>query len=141
MVEKCQKEIPSNAEEKLKSKVLYKLVLFSVKTIPVLISGIYVLNTILSYFGIDWEGFAYIVQFLFIGFVYIASLAFRFCRYHRMFIHYITLTLILNIIDYHWGIPLSDRNLFLMYMIITGLFLFLILYFHMKTHHIRIFKS
>lgn len=141
MVEKCQKEIPSNAEEKLKSKVLYKLVLFSVKTIPVLISGIYVLNTILSYFRIDWEGFAYIVQFLFIGFVYIASLTFKFCRYHRMFIHYITLTLILNIIDYHWGIPLSDRNLFLMYMIITGLFLFLILYFHMKTHHIRIFKS
>ena len=114
------------------NKVLYKVILYSVKVIPMLISGIYLLNTVLSYCGIDWEGFSYIVQFLFIGFIYLASITFRFCVYHRLFIHYILLTLVLNIIDYHCGIPLSDRNLFLMYMIITGVFLFLILYFHQK---------
>ena len=130
---KSQKEIPINAEVSLKNrKLLYKAVLFSVKIIPILISGIYVLNTVLSYYGIDWEGFSYIVQFLFIGHMYLTSLAFCFCEYHRMFIHYIFLTLVLNIIDYHWGLPLSDRNLFLMYMITTGVFLFLILYFHQK---------
>ena len=126
------KETATNAEERLKSKYLYKWMLISVRIIPILISGIYVLNTILSYIGIDWEGFSYIVQFLFIEFTYIASLTLRFCIYHRVFIHYITLTLILNIIDYHWGLPLSDRNLFLMYMIITGIALFIALYFHQK---------
>ena len=128
-----ERRTPINVEESLSNKkLLYKSVLYSVKIIPMLIAGIYLLNTVLSYCGIDWEGFSYIVQFLFIGFIYLASITFRFCVYHRLFIHYILLTLILNIIDYHWGIPLSDRNLFLMYMIITGVFLFLILYFHQK---------
>lgn len=128
-----ERRTPINAEEGLSNKkLLYKSVLYSVKIIPMLIAGIYLLNTVLSYYGIDWEGFSYIVQFLFIGFIYLASITFRFCVYHRLFIHYILLTLVLNIIDYHWGIPLSDRNLFLMYIIITGVFLFLILYFHQK---------
>lgn len=127
-----RKETHISAEEKLKSKDLYKAMLGSVRIIPILISGIYVLNTILSYFGIDWEGFSYIVQFLFIGFTYISSLTLRFCKYHRVFIHYITLTLILNIIDYHWGLPFSDRNLFLMYMVLAGFALFVALYLHQK---------
>lgn len=121
-----------DVEERLKSKFLYKAMLVSVRIIPILISGIYVLNTILSYMGIDWEGFSYITQFLFIGFMYISSLTLRFCIYHRVFIHYIALTLALNIADYHWGLPLSDRNLFLMYMIITGMALFIALYLHQK---------
>lgn len=105
------------------NKVLYKLILYSVKVIPMLISGIYLLNTVLSYCNIDLPLFSYIVQFLFIGFFYIASYAFKFCAWHRMFIHYITLVLILNIIDYHIGIPLSDRNILAAYLIISIVFL------------------
>jgi hypothetical protein len=105
------------------NKVLYKLILYSVKVIPMLISGIYLLNTVLSYCNIDLPLFSYIVQFLFIGFFYIASYAFKFCAWHRMFIHYITLVLILNIIDYHIGIPLSDRNILAVYLIISIIFL------------------
>lgn len=124
--------VDMTAEERLKSKTLHKLVLYSVKMIPAAICGIYVLNTVLSYLGIDWEGFSYIVQFLFIGHMYLTSFTFKFCVWHRMLIHYILLTLTLNIIDYHWGIPISDRNLFLMYMIITGLFVFLAVYLHLR---------
>ena len=105
------------------NKVLYKLILYSVKVIPMLISGIYLLNTVLSYCNIDLPLFSYIVQFLFIGFFYIASYAFKFCAWHRMFIHYITLVLILNIIDYHIGIPMSDRNILAAYLIISIVFL------------------
>lgn len=105
------------------NKVLYKLILYSVKVIPILVSGIYLLNTVLSYCNIDLPLFSYIVQFLFIGFFYIASYAFKFCAWHRMFIHYITLVLILNIIDYHIGIPLSDRDILAAYLIISIVFL------------------
>jgi hypothetical protein len=134
VAEKSLKErrIPTNAEVSLNSRTLHKFVLYSVKVIPMLIAGIYVLNTVLSFYDIDWPGFSYIVTFLFIGFIYLASFAFKFCKWHRMFIHYILLTLILNIIDYHWGIPISNRNLFLMYMIITGIFLFVILWLWRK---------
>lgn len=120
-------------EEKSRiNKAFHRIVLYSVKIVPMLISGIYLLNTVFSYFGIDWEGFTYIIQALFITGLYMLSYAFKFCSYHRMFIHYILITLILNIIDYHYGIPLSNRNLFLMYGIITCVFLFLILYLKFK---------
>lgn len=44
-----------------------------------------------------------------------------------MFIHYITLTLVINIVDYRWEIPISNRGLFVLYVLITGIFLFIIL--------------
>ena len=142
MEEKSQKDTPLNVEEGLRNKLLSKIVLYSVKVIPMIVALIYVLNTILSYCGIDWSGFSYIVQYLFIGFIYFASLRFHFCVYHRMFIYYIALTLSINIIDYHWGIFLSDRDLFLCYMIITGIFLFLVLYYHQKCRkHIQHYRK
>ena len=105
------------------NKVLYKILLCSVKVIPMIISGIYLLNTVLSYCNIDLPLFSYIVQFLFIGFFYTASYVFKFCAWHRMFIHYISLILILNIIDYHIGIPLSDRDILASYLVISIVFL------------------
>lgn len=110
------------------NKTLHKIVLYSIKTIPMLISGIYVLNTVLSYYGIDSPILSYAVQFLFIDNLYLLSFAFKFCSWHRVFITYIVVILFLNIIDYHIGIPISDRHLFLMYGILTGLFLFTALY-------------
>lgn len=41
-------------------------------------------------------------------FLYLASYMFRFCEYHRMFLHYIVFTWIINITDYYVGIPISD---------------------------------
>ena len=126
------KEETSTAREASLSKTLCRIMLYSVKVIPMVISGIYVLNTVLSYFYIDLPVLSYIVQFLFIAFMLIASYAFKFCKWHRMFIYYILLILVLNIIDYHVGIPISNRGLLLMYVIITGIFMFYILYLKFK---------
>ena len=127
---KSQKETLTNVEEKLRSKLLYKVELYLIKIIPMIISGIYVLNTILSYFDIDVPVLSYIggVSLLPLVFLYLSSYVFKFCLYHRMFLHYITLNWVLDIIDYNWGIPVSDKELFLLYMVITGVFLFIILY-------------
>lgn len=115
------------AEEKCGNKELKGLMLYSVRTIPMLIAGIYILNTALSYCYIDCVVLTYLVQFLFILFIYIASYYFKFCKWHRMFIHYIALTLVINIIDYHWEIPIPNRGMFVLYVLITGIFLFIIL--------------
>lgn len=122
------KKETSTAREAGLSKTLCRIMLYSVKVIPMVISGIYVLNTVLSYFYIDLPVLSYIVQFLFIAFMLTASYAFKFCKWHRMFIYYILLILILNIVDYHVGIPISNRGLLLIYVIITGIFMFYIIY-------------
>ena len=118
-------------EESLK-RSLHKLMLFSIKIIPMIVSGIYLLNTVFSFFVIDLPILSYIVQFLFIGMMYLTSYAFKFCSLHRMFIHYIFIVFVLNIVDYHIGIPVSDKTLFLGYIILTTVCLFIALYLRFK---------
>lgn len=120
-------------EESL-NKSLYKIELYLIKVIPMVLSGIALLNTVLSYLYIDVPLLSYLggVSVLTIAFLYISSYVFRFCAYHRMFIHYITVNWVLNIIDYYIGIPLDNKELFMMYIIITGIFLFIVLYLKLK---------
>ena len=122
------------AVEESLNKSLYKIELYLVKVIPMILSGIALLNTILSYLYIDVPLLSYLggVSVLTIIFLYVSSYVFRFCLYHRMFIHYITVNWVLNIIDMYIGIPLSNRDLFLVYMTITGVMLFVVLYLKFK---------
>ncbi len=122
-------------EESTNIKSLHKLLLVTLKVIPMLLALLCLLNTTLSYFGIDLVVISYIggVSVLPLLFLYISSYAFKFCEYHRMFLHYVTLNWILNIYDYYVGIPLSDRNLLAMYLMITCVFLFVILYLYLKS--------
>ena len=105
-------------------------------------SGLFLLNTVLSYLGIDLEVLSHLcgISLTSLIFFYSTSIAFGFCIYHRVFIHYLAINWILNLYDYYIGIPINDRNLFLMYIIITGIFLFIILYGHCKQRNIKIFK-
>ena len=116
------------------SKSLYRMELYLVKVIPIIMSGIFVLNTALSYYDIDVPILSYIggVSILTIMFLYLSSYVFKFCSWHRMFIHYITVNWLLNIIDLYIGIPVSDKGLFIFYMTLTGLFMFAILYLILK---------
>lgn len=75
-----------------------------------LLAFITLLNSILSYFNIDLVILSYIggVSLIPILFIYITSYTFKFCEYHRMFLHYIVVTWIINIIDLYIGISIND---------------------------------
>lgn len=124
------------------SKSLYKVVLYLIKVIPIITTGLFLINTILSYFYIDLEIFSHVcgVSFFMILFIYLTSIAFQFCIYHRMFIHYIALNWFLHLYDYYIGIPLSVLHLLQFYLIITGIFLFILLYEHHKRGFFKIIK-
>ena len=121
-------------EENIDRRRLYRVEVYTIKIIPMLLALTSLLNTILSYFDIDAPILSYIggVSILPLLFLYLSSYVFKFCTYHRLFLHYVSLNWILNIVDYYWGIPVSDKSLFLLYLSITGVFLYLILYFHQK---------
>ena len=122
-------------EENTYIKDLHKLLLLTLKVIPMLLALVCLLNTTLSYFEIDLVILSYIggVSVLPLIFLYLSSYAFRFCEYHRMFLHYVTLNWVINIYDYYIGIPLSDRNMLALYLIVTCIFLFVILYLYLKS--------
>ena len=121
-------------EEKYVNFTLHKFTLWFLKIIPMLLALVCFLNTLLSYFNIDAPILSYIggVSVIPLLFLYLSSYAFRFCEYYRMFLHYVAINWILNIIDYYWGIPVSDKELFLLYMIIACISLFIILYLYLK---------
>lgn len=121
------------AEESL-SKFLYKIELYLLKVIPMIMAALHLASTTLFYFGIDLEILSYIggVSFLTLGFLYLSSYVFKFCEYHRMFLHYVVVTNIISIYDAYIGIPVSDGTLFIINTSIAGIFLFIILY--LKRH-------
>ena len=123
-------------EENLKSKILYKTQLCLLKVIPMVMAFIFWINTVLSYFDIDLEVFSYIgsCSIITIVYLYISSYVFRFCEYHRMFLHYVCIIWLINIYDYYIGIPVDDISMLIIYQIITGICLFTILYLYAKNH-------
>lgn len=76
------------------SKLLYKIELYLIKIIPIIIAFIYLLNTILSYFYIDLPILSYAVMGLLVMFLYISSYVFKFCSWHRVCILYIIINLV-----------------------------------------------
>ena len=123
-------------EERLRSKILYKVQLYLLKVIPMVMAFICLLNTILSYYNIDLEFLSYVgsCSILMVVYLYISSYVFRFCEYHRMFLHYIVLNTAINTYDMYIGVPLADRGIFTLYLSIAGIFLFIILYLYVKNH-------
>ena len=122
--------------ENLKSKLLYKIELRLLKIIPMILAFTALLNSILSYFNIDLYILSYIggISIFTVVFLYLSSYVFKFCEYHRMFLHYIVVTWIINTIDYYIGIPINDLEYLCLQMIIAGISLFIILLLYYKTN-------
>lgn len=123
-------------EENSVNKYLYKVFLYLIKIIPMVIAVLFILNSVLSYFDIDVIIFSYIggISVLPLLFFYLTSYVFNFCNYHRMFLHYISITWAINIIDCCIGIPLNSLNYLCLQMIIAGIFLFIILYLYVTVN-------
>jgi hypothetical protein len=111
-----------------------KLFIGFLKILPMVLAGLFLLNTVLSYFYIDWTILSYLASVGLIPWLFImaASYKLHFCEHHRMFLWYILANNILCWIDYEYTIPVSNKGLFLIHIIVAGLFLFLVLYFHQK---------
>lgn len=122
-----------DAEESL-SRVLYKAVIVAIKVIPILIATLFLVRSILSCINVDVTWLSYLCGMSLIPllFMYLVSYAFKFCTYHRMFLHYIVVNDAINYIDYYIGIPLQYHELLRLHIIIAGIFLLLIIYYHQK---------
>lgn len=119
--------------------MMYKLELLCVKYIPILIAVIVLANAILSYFDIYIEEVNYVAGTSFLTLIpmYISSYAYKFCEYHRMFIHYILSHKSLVTVDMYIGIPISDFNMLMVYLVLAGIFALAILYLHQKCKNDR----
>ena len=118
------------------NKLYYKLFIIVLKYIPSLIALCYILNTVMALFSIYIEPLSNIAGMSLLTwiFLYIATYVFKFCIYHRMFLWYILVDDILNIVDYYYELPIETGNLLMLHNSIIGIFLFIILYIYVKNH-------
>lgn len=116
------------------SKRLSKLTIGFLKIIPMMLAVTTLLNQVLAFFYIELDilGFIGGVSLLPLIFLYLSSYCFKFCSYHRMFLHYVVICNILDLIDFYIGIPVSALSLFLINLIIAGISLYIILYLYRR---------
>ncbi len=130
-------------EANLRSKVLYKLLLVTIKYIPIVISFCYVLNTILALAEIDFPILSMLAGMSILTwiFMYLATVVFRFCNYHKMFLWYILTDDIISTLDYYIDLPIDDFQILAIHSTIIGIFLFIILYLYAKNNKKSIRKD
>lgn len=114
----------------------HKALLLSLKVIPMVTALCYFLNTVFAYIGIDTPVLSHISGMSLLPwlFILLAAFVFKFCIYHRMFLYYIMVSDLVNITDYYIGIPVSTLGIIMLQFCIFGIFLFLILYFYVKSN-------
>lgn len=124
--------------ERLRRSSFHKLLLLVLKYIPTVIALCYMLNTM---FYIEPLSNIAGVSLLTWIFLYLASVVFEFCSYHRMFLWYILIDDVLNIVDYYWNIPISTDNLIRIHNILAGITLFIVLILYVKSNKVIIRKN
>lgn len=126
------------AVEKSKRSNLHKLLLLVLKYIPMVIALCYMFNTL---FYVEPLSNIAGVSLLTWIFLYLSSVVFEFCSCHRIFLWYILMDDILNIIDYYWSIPISTDNLIRIHNTLAGITLFIVLILYVRNSKIFIRKN
>lgn len=113
---------------------LYKLLIQSSKIFPILIALCYLLNVVLSYFGMNDVPLNYLggMSFIPLLYLYIASYTLKLCNYHRIYLHYIVIVDIINILDFYYVIPLNNLEYMMLFLILFILAMFITLYLKLK---------
>jgi hypothetical protein len=108
-------------ESTLKSKTLYKITLLTLKMLPMIMSFSYLIMFVLANTVEDWVIIPHILGTVIapLAFVYLTSYVFKFCAFHRMFIHYYAFVELLNVTDYYVRIPISDEAITLLHDSVT----------------------
>ena len=114
--------------------MLKKLLIIFLKVIPMVLAGLAFINTILAYFEIECVIIHYIggTSVLTLLFLYMASYVFKFCEYHRMFLHYIVACNLISIIDVYYGLPVGDVEYLMLHSFLMFITMVIVLILFLK---------
>ena len=107
-----------------------KLFVLVSKVLPIVLALCHLLNCVFGYFGWNNIILCYIsgISILTVGYLYLVSYLIKLCGYYRMFLHYCIIIDTINIYDYYIGIPITNIQLMFLYIIISIIVMFIILY-------------
>lgn len=132
------------------NKDLYKVDLFLLKLLPMIMAFSYIIAQYAALFNIG-AGPILVLQIVthYLGlllapmmFMLISSKLFQFCNYHRMFIYYILVIQLMNITNWYFKIPISNLAYNVTQDIITvGFLLTALIMYIKKRREIKLCKN
>lgn len=132
------------------NKDLYKVDLFLLKLLPMIMAFSYIIAQYAALFNIG-SGLILVLQIVthYLGlllapmtFMLISSKVFQFCNYHRMFIYYILVIQLMNITNWYFKIPISNLAYNITQDVITvGFLLTALIMYIKKRRQIRLCKN
>ena len=109
----------------LRNKNVYKIFLSLIKYVPTLLAILQIISLFLSYLGIT----SFLVTCLsgtsvvFLVLLYLIAEVFRFCGLYKISLNYVSSVTLLTILDWYFKFPLDTADRYLMYALITGVFI------------------
>jgi hypothetical protein len=132
------------------NKDLYKVDLFLLKLLPMIMAFSYIIAQYAALLNIG-SGVILVLQIVthYLGlllapmmFMFISSKLFQFCNYHRMFIYYILVIQLMNITNWYFKIPISNLAYNVTQDVITvGFLLTALIMYIKKRRQIRLCKN
>lgn len=108
----------------LRNKNVYKIFLSLIKYVPTLLAILKIISLTLSYLKVS----SFLITCLsgtsvvFLILLYLIAEVFRFCGLYKISLNYVSVVTLLTILDWYFKLPLDTANRYLMYAIITGVF-------------------
>lgn len=126
----------------LKSKNLYKIMLVILKGLPMVMALGFVLSNTIPRINPVLNMIVHICGLLIpqFAFMYLSSYIFRFCSYHRIFLHYILAIQAITVTDWYIGIPISNEEIRHLQYAVSVVFAIIAIYLYIK-HRIDMKKS
>lgn len=107
------------------NKNVYKIFISIIKFLPNLLALLKITGLLLSYFKITSFAITCIggTSIVLLVLLYLISYVFRFCGLYRLSLNYVSLITLLTIFDFYIGIPIMVSSKFILYTLITGVFI------------------
>ena len=109
-----------------------KIALLSLKVVPCVGALCCAANSMLSYFGIKLAWLGYVAIIVFISSWYLLARYFKFCSFYFMLLYYIITCEVVNIIDFKYHLPFSDKHMFVLHVALFGFYTLLYTYLHVR---------
>lgn len=109
-----------------------KIILLLLKFVPCIGALCCAANSMLAYFGFNFEWLGYLMVVTFIVAWYALAKYFKFCSFFFMLLYYIITCEVINTVDYLIGIPISDKHMFVLHVALFGFYALLYTYLHVR---------
>ena len=109
----------------------HKLLIFTLKILPAIMAGSYVIEMISIFLGFGTQVLVNFIGMIVapILFMYLASYVFKFCEYHRIFIHYVLILEILTTVKWYYPVIVTSQLVLNVSFFLSGLLMLCVVFF------------